>query len=134
MNLWSIGLFGSLGALLRYFLGVWTGTWWELPFPMGTLLINLSGSLILGWFSTWTYSLARIPSWLKVGFGTGFVGAYTTFSTFSVEMMTLMNHHLFGLAFLYILISSLGGIACAWLGYEIYRRQARQKKKGYQTS
>lgn len=127
MNIWAVGLFGSIGALLRFFIERWAGHLWTSPFPWGTLLINLSGCVVLGWFSTWTYSRSRLPAWLRLSIGTGLIGAFTTFSTFSVETFALMQDRLWGLALAYAAISMAGGIACAWLGYQIYRLQSHRQ-------
>jgi CrcB protein len=127
MNFWAIGLFGSVGAILRFLIERWTAAWWSSPFPWGTLLINLSGCLVLGWFSTWTYSRSNLPAWLRLSIGTGLIGSFTTFSTFSVETLTLLQTHLLGDALLYVLLSMAGGIAFSWFGYQIYRLQSRRK-------
>lgn len=128
---WPVGLFGIIGALLRYAIGNWAGHWWpSSTFPTGTLIINLTGCLLLGWFSTWAASKPGLPAWFRTGFGTGFVGAYTTFSTFSVETVTLMQADQIGLAALYVLSSFIGGLAFAGLGYGLYQAQSRSRAKG----
>jgi len=127
MNMWAVGLFGSVGALLRFLIERWTALWWSSPFPWGTLLINLSGCLVLGWFSTWTYSQTKLPAWLRLSIGTGLIGSFTTFSTFSVETLTLIQARLLGVALLYVLISMVGGIGFSWLGYQLYRLQSHRK-------
>ncbi|MCS7461939.1 fluoride efflux transporter CrcB [Paenibacillus doosanensis] len=134
MNIIAVGLFGAAGALLRYLMGLWIHGWWPSPFPFGTLIINLLGCLMLGWFSTWAASLASLPSWLRLGFGTGFVGAFTTFSTFSVETVNLIHAELWGSALLYVMSSFIGGLVFAWAGYEIFQIQLRRKSKGVQPS
>lgn len=62
---WAVGLAGSLGAVLRYEAGLWAYSWWHSAFPLGTLLINLMGSLILGWFTAWAVLRPALPEWLR---------------------------------------------------------------------
>jgi len=92
--------FGStLGGLARWGVGLGTARLLKSEFPWGTLLINLSGSLFLGWFST--VMAERLPagahSWwlrpddLKLMIAIGFTGAYTTFSTFEYETHKLLD-------------------------------------------
>lgn len=128
MKLWAVGLFGIAGALLRYLGGLWVRDWWALPFPLGTLLINYAGCLVLGWFAAWAAFRPKLPDWLRLGLGTGLVGAFTTFSTFSVEAVSLVQTGRPGTALLYVLASGLGGFALAWLGYGIARRPRRQNQ------
>lgn len=87
-HLLFIGLGGALGALARYALsnhvrGLWTGAW-----PMGTLLVNASGSLCIGVIFVLIERAALHPDWRGV-LMVGFLGAFTTFSTFSLETVEL---------------------------------------------
>ena len=109
----SIG--GALGAMSRYLLSQSMadgGTF----FPYPTLFINYLGCLILGFFFTITVEYLTISPALRTGFGTGFVGAFTTFSTFSVETVHLVEQGLLVVAFLYVLASLLGGLILAGVG------------------
>lgn len=119
-----IGLAGVLGALSRYYLGLFVHTWWIMTFPLGTFIINMSGCLVLGWFHTWVAKFKAFPSWLRLGIGTGFVGSFTTFSTFSTETVELLQKGLWGMSLLYILSSLWGGLLMAWLGYRLANRHA----------
>ena len=97
----QIGLvaFGSaLGGLARWGVGLWFGRWLGAGFPWGTLFINVTGSLFLGWFSTVLADrLVLSPSaWLQrddlhLMVAVGFTGAYTTFSTFEYETHRLLG-------------------------------------------
>lgn len=107
-----ISLGAVLGANLRYWFGVWAGQRWGTQFPLATLFINLTGSLILGFFITIaTERFLLDPRW-RLFFAIGFLGSYTTFSTYTYESMAmiLMGNWSWGL--LNLLGSSvLGGFA-----------------------
>ncbi|TVY03288.1 fluoride efflux transporter CrcB [Cohnella terricola] len=130
MKTLAVGLFGICGAMLRYLIGLWAQDWWASPFPFGTLTANFLGCLFLGWFSGWAASIPNMPAWLRLGIGTGFVGAFTTFSALSMESVTLVQDGQLGVALLYVLISLFGGLALAWIGHGISRRYARRPAKG----
>ena len=88
-------LFISAGAILganaRYWISNWAAQKWGVSFPMGTLLINLTGSLLLGFFLTLaTERLLIDPRW-RLFFAVGFFGAYTTFSTYVFESYALLS-------------------------------------------
>ncbi|MEW5986241.1 MAG: fluoride efflux transporter CrcB [Chloroflexota bacterium] len=86
-----IGLGGFLGANVRYWLGLWAAGRWGTGFPYGTLLINVSGSLLLGFFLTLaTERLLIHPHW-RLLVAVGFLGAFTTFSTFTYESVALLR-------------------------------------------
>lgn len=117
-----IGLGGILGANARYLVAQWIGERYGPSFPYGTLVINVSGSFIIGLFLVLvTERFAAHPYW-RLGFAVGFVGAYTTFSTFSYESLALILHGTWWLGVLNIvgsvllgLVATLGGMALARL-------------------
>lgn len=85
-----ISLGAILGANARYWFGVWAGQRWGTQFPFATLFINLTGSLILGLFYTLILERFLIdPRW-RVFFAIGFLGSYTTFSTYTYESVALL--------------------------------------------
>src|SRR4051812_12401477 len=89
-----VGSGGALGALARYSLGnlfkIGTG-----GFPSGTFIINLTGSFILGFFLTLISERYILRAEWRLFFATGFVGAYTTFSSFTNEVLTLFRQGYF---------------------------------------
>ncbi|MFD2332996.1 fluoride efflux transporter CrcB [Cohnella sp. GCM10020058] len=125
----TVGLAGSIGALLRYEAGLWTHSWWHMTFPLATLVINLSGCLALGLFTAWATTRPGMPEWLRLGIGTGLIGAYTTFSTFSVETLTLLRDGRAGEAALYVGASVVGGLLFAWAGFRLGERRPAAKNR-----
>lgn len=115
-----VGSGGTLGALARYWLG---GLFKIGPgeFPAGTFLINLSGSFVLGLFLTLITERFEIRTGWRLFFATGFVGAYTTFSTFSSEALTLFRQGYGTTGLIYSAVSLLGGMLFVWVGYELAR-------------
>jgi CrcB protein len=112
MAIFWVGLGGFLGANARYLLALFVGYRWPSAFPLGTFIINVTGSFILGFFM----AFASTRSWLhpnaRLMFAVGFVGAYTTFSTFSYETIRLIQNHEPMLAVLNVVGSVLlGGLA-----------------------
>jgi len=85
----AVGTAGFVGALARVFVATLFG---RLPirFPVGTLVINVSGSLFLGWFLT-HISTRQVSDTVRLAIGAGFVGAFTTFSTFMYESSRLAD-------------------------------------------
>lgn len=124
MNVVSVGIVGFFGAILRYIIGEWIHT--ENGFPLGTLIINLAGCFFLAWFFTITAKRWNINPKLRLGIGTGFVGAFTTFSTFSIETLNLIVHHQMIFAFTYVLLSIIGGIGLAFAGAKLANSTSNQ--------
>jgi CrcB protein len=84
-----IGIGAFLGANLRYIVQTWAASRWGSSFPYGTLIANVSGSFLLAFFITLATQRAAIsPAW-RLFFAIGFVGGYTTFSSFAVETLSL---------------------------------------------
>lgn len=115
--IWFIGLGGALGAAARYSLGIFiNGRASSLfGFPFGTLLINISGSFLLGVLAN-LHVADKIsePLWLFAG--VGFCGAYTTFSTFGYETVTLLEAKQYNMAILYVASSLIISIIVAAIG------------------
>ena len=86
-----IGLAGSLGAILRYVVANVSGRVFGTGFPVGTFIINITGSLFLGWFMTIIRDRMIVSDTVRLAVAVGFVGAYTTFSTFVYESNTLLE-------------------------------------------
>ncbi|TXK85847.1 fluoride efflux transporter CrcB [Paenibacillus sp. N3.4] len=109
-----VGLAGICGALARYGLSVLWNPSTSSVFPWGTLFCNFAGCLFIG-FLAFAKEL-RIPANLRLTLTTGFIGSFTTFSTFSYETVNMLRTDHFGLAAVYVLGSLWGGLAFTWLG------------------
>jgi fluoride exporter len=117
----AISVGAVLGANARYWLGQWLSHTLVTSLPVGTLFINCSGSFVLGLFMTLaTERLPLAPHW-RLAVAVGFLGSYTTFSTFSYETMRLAADGSWLLAFANVALSVAGGLAGAWLGAYLAR-------------
>ncbi len=91
INVFIVGIGGFFGAVTRYGLAVWIGQRWGRSFPMGTFVINISGSLLIGLLMPLlTERFMITPQW-RLFLAVGFLGAYTTFSTFEYETGALLK-------------------------------------------
>lgn len=127
MNVLFVMIGGFLGACCRYLLGELTPA--PNGFPYGTLTVNLIGCMCLGWLLSFIANQKKMNPKISLLFGTGFIGSFTTFSTFSVEMVHLVEEGKFGLAALYVVISLIAGIMLSYLGY----RLANLRKMGEES-
>lgn len=131
MTYLAVAIGGFIGACLRFGISEWMGT--VNGFPLSTLLINIFGSFFLAWFYTMTSEYWRINPHVRAGIGTGFVGAFTTFSTFTVEVWNLLRSGENIYAFLYLSLTIVFGLCFAivgyWLAYQQRRLQFPSKKK-----
>lgn len=116
-----IALFAFIGGTARYWLGVWIPA--VNGFPLGTLLVNLLGCFIFSWIVKHILSDIDVSARLVLGIGVGFCGALTTFSSFALDTMKLVQSGQIGLAFLYLVLSFVGGLAVTVLGEAIYHRK-----------
>jgi fluoride exporter len=111
-----IGLGGFLGAIARYLVSDWAAQKWGAAFPYGTLIINLAGSFVLGLFLAASTERLLVDPRLRLFLATGFLGAFTTFSTFTYESAELMLNGGRSLGLLNLIGSVLLGAFMAFLG------------------
>lgn len=112
---------GAAGAIARYGVTLFVATFWKRDFPLATLLINVSGSFILGFFFTLTSERIPIDPIWRLMVATGFVGAYTTFSTFEYETERLAASGAPVLALVNVLASVIAGFIAVRLGVVLGR-------------
>ncbi len=116
MNILLIGIGGFLGAIARYGVALWIGQRWGRSFPFGTFVINISGSFLIGLLmSLFTERFMVNPQW-RLLFVVGFLGAYTTFSTFEYETGALLKDGEWLVATLNVVLSVVVGFAALKLG------------------
>jgi CrcB protein len=113
--LW-VGLGGFLGSIARYLLSGWAAARWGVIFPWGTFIINISGSFILGFFLAFAQERPWVHPQARLLFAIGFIGAYTTFSTYTYESIRLMINGQFALAAAYIVGSVVLGLVAVFAG------------------
>jgi CrcB protein len=113
-----IAMAGAAGALARYGIGIAVGS---RSFPWATLGINLTGSFLLGFVLAFGFDRSWSDTTL-LPISVGFLGAYTTFSTFSYETFTLVRTDRAATALVYVLASLTGGVLAAAAGYATARR------------
>lgn len=107
---------GALGAVLRYYLGGTMLGRTAAPFPTATFVINVTGSFILGLFLTLATERFNVSPHLRLAVAVGFVGAYTTFSTFEYETAKLIEDGDVTRALLNVVLSFVVGLLAVWLG------------------
>jgi CrcB protein len=108
----AISIGAVLGANARYLVGGWAAERFGAGFPWGTLLVNTSGSFLLGFLITLLVERGIGPWWLRPGLAIGFLGSYTTFSAFSYETLRLAEAGSLPAA----VGNVAGGVAAALLG------------------
>lgn len=117
-----VGAGGAVGAMGRYGVGLLVGRFWHGPFPLATLSVNVVGSLAMGLLIGF---LARYtPEWqpqVRLFLAVGVFGGFTTFSSFSLDAVTLIERGQGGLALGYILVSVVLSILALFLGLMIMR-------------
>jgi len=116
-----VGVGGFAGANARYWLGGWISDRYGAAFPYATLVINVTGSFILGLFMALTTERYIAPPGLRLIVAIGFVGAYTTFSTFEYETLALASSGSLLRALLNIVLSVVAGFVAVWLGARLGR-------------
>ena len=116
LNIIIIGIGGFIGSITRYGMAFWIGQRWGRSFPLGTFVINVSGSFVIGLLMTlFTERLLVNPQW-RLLLIVGFLGAYTTFSTFEYETGTLVRDGEWLIAGMNVVFSVMAGFIALKLG------------------
>lgn len=111
-----IGIGGFLGSILRYwFRGVQIYHYHE-NIPLNTLIINITGSFLIALILTVAFDVWKFNADIRIGIATGFIGAYTTFSTLCKETVDLLRQGYYFSAVSYIAVSTMVGIAAVYFG------------------
>ncbi|GIV13697.1 MAG: putative fluoride ion transporter CrcB [Fimbriimonadales bacterium] len=115
-----VGIGGFLGANLRYWVGGWLADRFGLLFPVETMLINITGSFLLGAFMTLALHFTWSPEWRQL-VAIGFLGAFTTYSTYEYESFRLIQEGFWLKAFLNLFGSLVLGLIAVFLGVAVAR-------------
>jgi CrcB protein len=117
-----VAIGGALGSMARYGTGVLVGKAWSASFPLGTMLINIVGSVAMGLFIG--YLVRTTPAWqadARLFVAIGVLGGFTTFSSFSLDAVSMLERGELGLALFYVLGSVIIGIAALFAGLVVMR-------------
>jgi CrcB protein len=112
----AVGVGGFFGSILRYLISHYINISTHSTFPFGTLTVNVVGSLLIGIIIAAALE-GDLDKSMRLLLATGFCGGFTTFSSFSYEFFSLLQHEQTGYAFLYATASFVLGLAFVWLGF-----------------
>ena len=115
----AIGIGGGLGSIVRFVISREMGNWLGNYLPYGTLTVNVAGSLALGWFITFFFDRPELSSALRLGLTVGFLGAFTTFSTFSYESLQLLLDGSVWRAIFNVVLNAVACIGMCYLGMQL---------------
>lgn len=117
--IWYVAFGSAIGGASRYALGLAIQQRASAGFPTSTLLINVTGSLLLGFLLRAAFTSATFTPEVRALLTTGFCGGYTTFSTFSYDTALLLERGDYGRAVLYVTLSVVLAIAATFVGFAI---------------
>jgi len=117
----SVGIGGFIGAILRFSISIWVGKATTTAFPWGTLSVNILGSFFIGFLFLYFQQSDLSPT-QKAFFITGLLGALTTFSTFSLDTVLLMEKEFYVRAFSNILLNVVFSIGATLLGMWVFKK------------
>jgi fluoride exporter len=115
----AVSIAGIAGTLLRFAMGTWVSANWPRHFYGATLTVNLVGCLIIGLLYGWFLMRPEVPIEIRAGLIVGFVGGLTTFSSFSLDTLRLLESGQAPLAIGYATISVFGGLLATWAGLSL---------------
>jgi CrcB protein len=124
MTVLAVAVGGAFGAVARYGVSIWMMQQFGGGFPWGTLAVNLVGCFLLGLLDGFVVSGQLVSAEARLLLGTGFLGALTTFSTFSVETIRAFEVGQWLVAGGYLAVSLIGGLALAALGVTLATKMA----------
>ncbi|MGE8147025.1 fluoride efflux transporter CrcB [Pseudomonas frederiksbergensis] len=115
----AVSVAGIAGTLLRFAASTWVSANWPRHFYLATLAVNLVGCLIIGLLYGWFLMRPEVPIEIRAGLIVGFVGGLTTFSSFSLDTLRLLETGHAPMAFGYLAISVFGGLLATWAGLSL---------------
>jgi len=117
MVYFAIALGGALGAVARYSISTYMGKLAGAGFPFGTLAVNVLGSFLMGFCAVLIVEHLKMPGYWREFVMIGFLGALTTFSTFSLDGLNLLQNGQINTAILYFVISVVGSVLACVAGW-----------------
>ena len=121
LSLLTIAIGGGLGSIARFVISREMVNWLGNYLPYGTLTVNVAGSLALGYIITFFFDRPELSSALRLGLTVGFLGAFTTFSTFSFESLQLLLDGSVWRAFFNVVLNAAACIVMCYLGMQMAR-------------
>ncbi len=121
-QLLAIAAGGSVGAVMRFMVSTGVYSWLGRGFPYGTLVVNVVGSLLMGLLYELFLQRLSVSPEVRAVLLVGFLGAFTTFSTFSIETINLIEQGHLMKAIVNILASVILCVLAAWVGLQIARQ------------
>ncbi len=115
----AVGCGGFVGAVLRWWLSVFVARVTTEGFPWGTFVVNILGCLVMGVLAGLVETRNVLGPHMRHALVVGFVGSFTTFSTFGRETLILMERGATLMATIYVLASLVFGLAAVWLGMRL---------------
>lgn len=128
--IFAVALGGAAGSVLRYVVGYAIQTRLITLFPVGTLVVNITGSLLLGFLLRFALDTPAVSAETRMLLTTGFCGGYTTFSTFSYETARLVEDGDWGRASAYVAASVVLSIAATFVGFALARGVVSARRGG----
>jgi len=115
-NYFIIGIGGFFGAVCRYMVALWIGQKWGRTFPLGTFVVNISGSFLISLLMSLFTERFMVSPQVRLFLVVGFIGAYTTFSTFEYETGNLLKDGEWSIASANVILSVIAGFVALKLG------------------
>ncbi len=122
LNMIAIMIGGAMGAAMRYLVSNGIYSLLGREFPYGTLFVNVLGSFLMGLLTVLLIEKGNIDPLIKAAILVGFLGAFTTFSTFSIDTLALINKGALSYAFLNMIASVIICVSAVWFGIFIAKQ------------